>query len=103
MVTSSPSRIQVMPNAARIRPWKRDQGSRSSRAGMSVRKAASGISLPANQRGNARGRAIDPEERDPEKRAPVADTVARLLRRSRDQIKNLERHRNSKKSGGVLE
>src|SRR4051794_39005538 len=35
-VTSSPSRIQVMPSATMTRLWKRPQGSRSSRAGMSV-------------------------------------------------------------------
>jgi len=35
-VTSSPSRIQVMPNAAITRTWKRPHGRRSSRAGMRV-------------------------------------------------------------------
>ena len=35
-VTSSPSRIQVMPSATMTRLWNRPQGSRSSRAGMSV-------------------------------------------------------------------
>src|SRR6266850_1203785 len=35
-VTSSPSRIQVMPSATTTSVWKRPQGSRSSRAGISV-------------------------------------------------------------------
>ena len=36
MVTSSPSRIQVMPSATTTSMWKRLQGSRSSRPGMLV-------------------------------------------------------------------
>src|SRR5439155_3719165 len=36
IVTSSPSRIQVMPSATMTRLWNRVQGSRSSRAGTSV-------------------------------------------------------------------
>ena len=35
-VTSSPSRIQVMPRATTTSVWKRDQGRRSRRAGTSV-------------------------------------------------------------------
>src|SRR3546814_17064989 len=35
-VTSSPSRIQVMPSATTTSQWKRPQGRRSSRAGTSV-------------------------------------------------------------------
>ena len=37
IVTSSPSRIQTVPSPITIRQWKRDHGSRSSRAGMFVR------------------------------------------------------------------
>lgn len=37
MVTSSPSRIQTVPRPMTIRQCQRDQGSRSRRAGMSVR------------------------------------------------------------------
>jgi nucleotide-binding universal stress UspA family protein len=36
IVTSRPSRIQTVPRPMTMRQWKRDQGSRSSRAGISV-------------------------------------------------------------------
>ena len=36
IVTSSPSRIQTVPSPITIIQWKRDHGSRSSRAGTSV-------------------------------------------------------------------
>src|SRR3954462_3303037 len=37
IVTSSPSRIQTVPSPKTMRQWKRDHGSRSSRAGTLVR------------------------------------------------------------------
>src|SRR4051794_21460673 len=37
IVTSSPSRIHTVPRPITMRQWKRDQGSRSRRAGTSVR------------------------------------------------------------------
>ena len=37
IVTSSPSRIQTVPSPTTTRQWKRDQGSRSRRAGIRVR------------------------------------------------------------------
>ena len=36
MVTSSPSRIQTVPSPITTSQWKRDQGSRSRRAGIRV-------------------------------------------------------------------
>src|SRR5215211_7463250 len=54
-VTSSPSRIQVMPSATMTRLWKRPQGSRSSRGGMSV-STMPGATVLAT--GSAMGRAL---------------------------------------------
>ena len=54
-VTSSPSRIQVMPSATMTRLWNRPQGSRSSRAGMSVSTMPGATALAT---GSARGGAM---------------------------------------------
>src|SRR5205807_396407 len=49
-VTSSPSRIQVMPKAVMTRTWNRSQGRRSRRAGMAVVKVVD-TSMTEKRRG----------------------------------------------------